>query len=509
MVRRLLTILLPVAFVLVAAVAVPIGTVIAHQRTQDVYVDRLADASRFASLARTALEAGREDTLAQELDRYRELYDTPVAVVSPAEELVVGSEPPGRLRAIVESAGEISAVRLALAGERPAAPATVWPWTTEALVVAEPIGRDSEVEGAIVVAVPPDGLRASVLRSWGWLALISLAPLVLLTAAAMPLSRWVLRPIGRLDAATTAVTSGDLEVRVDAERGPPELRRLTESFNTMVAVVRGALERQRSFVSEASHQLRNPLASLRLAVENLAPHLTTDEAREAHAIAVDETMVMHRMLNSLLAATRLESITGTDAVEVAAVIDTRVSRWRALGETRGFTVATDVPSGVWVQAPAGGLGSILDELFSNAIRLSRGSRVEIRLRAEGADGVRLLVLDDGEGLPEEERQAALARFWRSSRQQNTEGTGLGLAIVADLVRQAGGRLALEEGLRSGDRPGFGVVITLPRAEARDAEDEHDAEDHDGDHGDDGHARDDGSHGDDGHARDDGDDRPRR
>lgn len=478
MIRRLLILLLPVAFVLVAAVAVPIGTVIAHQRTQDVYVDRLADASRFASLARTALEAGREDTLAQELERYRELYDTPVAVVSPAEELVVGSEPPGRLRDIVESAGEISAVRLALAGERPGAPATVWPWTTEALVVAEPIGRDSEVEGAIVVAVPPDGLGASVLRSWGWLALISLAPLVLLAAAAMPLSRWVLRPIGRLDAATTAVTSGDLEVHVDAERGPPELRRLTESFNTMVAVVRGALERQRSFVSEASHQLRNPLASLRLAVENLAPHLATDAAREAHAIAVDETMVMHRMLNSLLAATRLESITGTDAVEVAAVIDTRVSRWRALGDTRGFTVTTDVPAGVWAQAPAGGLGSILDELFSNAIRLSRGSRVEIRLRPEatgtgtdsGPGEVRLMVLDDGEGLPEDEREAALARFWRSSRHQNTEGTGLGLAIVADLVRQAGGRLSLEEGLRSGERPGFGVVITLPRAEARDDED---------------------------------------
>ncbi|RKS07101.1 signal transduction histidine kinase [Nocardiopsis sp. Huas11] len=469
MVRRLLTLLLPVVFVLVAAVAVPIGTVIAHQRTQDVYVDRLADASRFASLARTALEAGREDALAQELERYRELYDTPVAVVSPAEELVVGSEPPGRLREIVESAGEISAVRLALAGERPGPPATVWPWTTEALVVAEPIGRDSEVEGAIVVAVSPDGLRASVLRSWGWLALISLAPLVLLAAAAMPLSRWVLRPIGRLDAATTAVTSGDLEVHVDAERGPPELRRLTESFNTMVAVVRGALERQRSFVSEASHQLRNPLASLRLAVENLAPHLTTDDAREAHAIAVDETMVMHRMLNSLLAATRLESITGTDAVEVAAVVDTRVSRWRALGDARGFTVATDVPAGVWVQAPAGGLGSILDELFSNAIRLSRGTRVEIRLRSDGQDGVGILVLDDGEGLPEEEREAALARFWRSSRHQNTEGTGLGLAIVADLVRQAGGRLALEEGLRFGDRPGFGVVITLPRARARDDE----------------------------------------
>ncbi|WP_017571140.1 sensor histidine kinase [Nocardiopsis halotolerans] len=459
MLRRLLAILLPAAFVLVAAAVIPLGTVIAQQRTQEVYVDRLGDAGRFASLARTALETDRPEALVQELDRYEALYGIPVVVVAPNRDIIAGSGSLAHQRAVLAELGSPETLTVALAGERPAPPTTVRPWDSSPLVIAEPIGRDSEVAGAVILAAPTDRLGTDILGSWGWLALFSLVPLGLLVTASLPLSRWVLRPIGRLDAATTAVASGDLDVRVDAERGPPELRRLTESFNTMVGVVSGALERQRAFVSEASHQLRNPLASLRLAVENLAPHLTTEEAREAHAVAVDETTAMHRMLNSLLAATRLESVTGTEAVEVSEVLESRVERWRALGGARGMAVSVDVPEGMRVLAPAGGLGSILDELVSNALRLSGGTRVEVR--AEEGDPARISVLDDGEGLPEEEREAALDRFWRSSRHQNTEGTGMGLAIVADLVRDAGGGLTLGEGL---DRTGFGVVLTLPRAD---------------------------------------------
>lgn len=461
MLRRLLVILVPFAVVLVMAVLLPLGTMIAQQYTQDSYVDRTGDAGRFASLAQSALEAERLTALDQELERYHDLYETPVIVVAPDGGIITGSQDTDRLADLLDSLPVDGQIRTALAGERPQPPNTVWPWTDDPLVVVEPVGRDSEVAGAVVLVSPTDRLGSEVLDAWTWTAVGALVPLALLVAAALPLSRWVLRPIRRLDEATEAVSSGDLEVSVDAERGPPELRDLTYSFNTMVSVVRGALERQRAFVSEASHQLRNPLASLRLAVENLAPHLRTEDAREAHAIAVDEATVMHRMLDSLLAATRLESITGSEPVDVPEVLSTRVDRWRALGDSRGIEVETDVPDGLRVLAPAGGLGSILDELVSNATRLSGGTRIVVRARED--DPARLWVLDDGQGLPEDEREPALHRFWRSTRHQNTEGTGLGLAIVADLVRDSGGRLSLTDGVGEGDRPGFGVLIELPPA----------------------------------------------
>jgi signal transduction histidine kinase len=107
---------------------------------------------------------------------------------------------------------------------------------------------------------------------WAQLAGLGLLPLIALVAVAWPVSAWVLRPVRRLDAATSRISAGDLTIRADAEAGPAELRRLAGSFNTMMDAVENAAQRQRAFVSDASHQLRNPLTSLRLAVESLQPH---------------------------------------------------------------------------------------------------------------------------------------------------------------------------------------------------------------------------------------------
>ncbi|GAB3960073.1 hypothetical protein GCM10027614_80960 [Micromonospora vulcania] len=104
-------------------------------------------------------------------------------------------------------------------------------------------------------------------------------------------------------------------------------------------------------------------------------------------------------------------------------------------------------TGAAVAGAPGGLGSILDELISNALRLSDAQEVEVTARvAPGATGagpgdgsaaegvVTIMVRDDGRGIDVSERAQALRRFWRSPRHQNVSGTGLGLAICADLVR---------------------------------------------------------------------------
>ncbi|XVV01996.1 sensor histidine kinase [Actinosynnema sp. CA-248983] len=101
----------------------------------------------------------------------------------------------------------------------------------------------------------------------------------------------------------------------------------------------------------------------------------------------------------------------------------------------------DVPPGLHVLEPPGGLGSVLDELVGNAIRLSGAATIRIWGHRTG-DLVELHVTDDGEGLSEEDRVLAFERFWRAPRHQNTAGTGLGLAICAELIAGAGGRLEL-------------------------------------------------------------------
>jgi signal transduction histidine kinase len=335
----------------------------------------------------------------------------------------------------------VAGLNAAFSGYRPSPPDAVMPWETAPLVVVEPVGRDSEVVAAVVAVSPTDRLRADILSQWGWRGLLGVLPLLAVVAAAWPISRWVLRPVRRLDEATAAIAGGLVDTHVDDVSGPPELRRLSTSFNTMVDVVNTAMRRQRDFVADASHQLRNPLASLRLAVDNLEPHLPGEEpAREAHQIAVEEAQEMGNVLDALLAATRLDA--AAETVDLALLVTAHRPKWQALG----LAVSTDVPAGQRVPVS---YGSVLDELVANAVRLSGGTKVRVFF----VDG-ELHVADNGVGLSEQDRAQALNRFWRSPRHQNITGTGLGLSICADLVAAAGGTLRLDDA-----DPGLDVVIT--------------------------------------------------
>jgi signal transduction histidine kinase len=460
--RRLLVVLVPFAVLLVAALGVPLSVAVAEREMQEVYVDRLNDIGRFASLAETALSTGRTEALHQELRRYHELYGIPVAVIDRSGTVLLG--PAGAYRDAARSEPGLSRiVTAALAGTR-SEPSGEWaPWHDSALVVAEPVGRDSEVVGAVVTVSDLSATRDHILVRWAQLAGLGLLPLIALVAVAWPVSAWVLRPVRQLDAATSRISQGDLTIRAEAEAGPVELRRLTESFNTMMDAVENAEQRQRAFVSDASHQLRNPLTSLRLAVESLEPHLSpAGNGRPAYDVAVDELKAMQRMLNSLQASARMASMRTASPVDLDEVLATRVNRWLALTAVAGETLVVNVPPGLRLLEPPGGLGSILDELISNALRLSDARVVEVTARV--VPGVVMItVRDDGQGLDASERAQALRRFWRSPRHQNVTGTGLGLAICADLVGSAGGEVRLEEGLPRPDGSGYGfaAVVALP------------------------------------------------
>lgn len=483
--HRLLVVLVPLAVLLVTALGFPLAVTVAEREMQETYVDRLNDVGRFASLAETALASDRTEALDLELTRYHDLYGIPgaliktdgTALIGPAREFGMAARAHAELPAIVTAA---------LAGARSEPSAEWWPWDDSSLIVAEPVGRDSEVVGVVVTISDLSTTRAAILVRWAQLAALGLLPLVGLIAVAWPVSTWVVRPVRELDAATSRISDGDLTTRADAEAGPVELRRLAGSFNTMMDAVENSVQRQRAFVADASHQLRNPLTSLRLAVESLRPLLRSDEESQQHyAVAVDEAKAMQRMLNSLLASARMESMRTASPVDLDTVLETRVERWRALTATAGQTLRVDVQPGLRLLEPPGGLGSILDELISNALRLSDARVVEVAAKLDDDHGkgrtVEIVVRDDGLGIPPPERSHALRRFWRSPRHQNVPGTGLGLAICAELVTAAGGRFRLDEGLprhadladddevrgnpdgAGGGRFGLAAVVALPFA----------------------------------------------
>jgi len=452
--RRLLLLVVPLLVALFAALGVPLAANVAQGQTQVTYLDRLADAERFASLADDALRSSRTSALAAELRRYDDLYGIAVGVVTVDGRLLLAS----RSGFDISTSAVRTGLETAFAGYRPERINTVYPWSTGPMVVVEPVGRDSGVIAAVVIVSPTEGLHAAVLRRWAGLAALGSLPFLLAVGLAVRLSRRVLRPVRDLDLATAEIAAGRLDARAATVTGPPELRRLATSFNTMVDTVTRTLRRQRTFVADASHQLRNPLASLSLAVDNLGAYVDA-EGRELHEVAAAEVAEMGRIVDALLELTEVEGARlAADPEPVAAVFAEHRARWRATAAAAGLTITVGESGDLATYAPAAALGSLLDELVGNAVRLSGGTEVTVTATADGPDAV-LAVSDDGTGLSEQERSSAGDRFWRGPAHQNIPGTGLGLAICQEVVAAWGGRLTLHP-----VRPhGLQVRITLPSA----------------------------------------------
>ncbi|MGH8869125.1 MAG: HAMP domain-containing sensor histidine kinase [Actinomycetes bacterium] len=452
--RRLVLTYVGLLVAVLLAFEVPLAVGYARQETQGLFVSRTVDTARFASMSEPVLLSQRGAALRAEITRADRLFGFAVLVLDADGKTVLTS----RRNVPVDEAIVRSPLRRALTGLPQETVPTAWPWRDRPLVVAEPVGSGSQVLGAVVTVSPTDDLRGRVVRQWGLYGLLGLAALagaVLLTG---PVARWTLRPVHDLDVAAHEITAGNLDARVgSASGGPPELRRLARSFDAMADRVEAVLARQRAFVSDASHQLRNPLTSLRLHLEALELAPGSAEAEE-RAFAVAESERLAAIVDDLLRLARTE-VTEADLrpLDVAALAARMATTWHMrLGAV--LAVTYDGPASARVSEYPGSVEQVLDVLLDNASGFAR-QQVDVRV-ANGEDGwVALVVSDDGPGLSAEHRALATERFWRAPGRQNEPGTGLGLSIAHALVDASRGRMALEEA----DAGGLAVRVELRRS----------------------------------------------
>lgn len=425
------------------ALEIPLATNMASGRTEAMVIGRFIDAARIASVADPALRTGRATGLVEQLRRYHDLYQISAAVTDRDGRIFAMTGDPS----LFATGAARQRIEQALAGERVGSTGTIWPWQDRPLAVAVPVTSGGEVVGAVLTLSPTGAMRGDVQRDWLLLAAGGLAASVVCVAFALALSRWILRPIAELGAAAARISGGALDARVSPVPGPAELRALAESFNAMADSVSEALLRQRAFVAQASHQLRNPLTALRLRVEELgeliSPGPGDASVAEEHRLALEETDRLGRILDGLLELARAERRHGTrEAVDAAAVADERVAAWRPLAAQRRIDLYRCGADRAMVVAVPTAVGQSLDALIDNALKFAgAGSTVRVDVRAN-SELVALHVIDDGPGLSDEERRHAVERFWRAPDAQNIDGSGLGLPIVLALAEASGGRLDL-------------------------------------------------------------------
>lgn len=443
---RVLLPLLVFGLLTVCAILVPAGESIAAGRTQQLVLQRSTAMDQIVQRSHAALADNDPAALVHYLERFHDTYGERVLVVDSTGSVIAAV---GGLRL------DPAIAELALAASRTVpqwSVPTIYPWSSDTALVAEPLlSGGNSVVGAVVLEINQTTARRDVGLGWLLAGAVGAALLALLLGASVLWTRWILRPVHALDAATRAVAE-QRQPDLRETTGPPELRRLADSFARMARGVADALEQQRGLVADASHQLRNPLAAIRLRVDELRVEALlagteTDASPELDAMERDLDRLEHtveRMLVLAEAEHRATEVTSGEAPSTADAAADPVCVASAAGLVAGYR---DRLQSAGVELVAAGdeqriscrssdLAEMVEILLDNAGKYAgRGATVWVSLDTEPTrDVVTLEVADSGPGLSDEELGQVGSRFWRAPAHNALPGTGLGYAIIQQLAR---------------------------------------------------------------------------
>ncbi|UQV47084.1 sensor histidine kinase [Janthinobacterium lividum] len=325
----------------------------------------------------------------------------------------------------------------------------------------------SLVEGATRVTVLEVGGAWQffvTINSRGYYLLPLLISLPFLLVPAWLSIRLAMRPWRKV--AQEVAARGPQDLRPLAFKPPHgELAALVDNINALLQRVDASAARERSFIADATHELRTPLAAMRVNVEALQGQAHDARQQELLDGILNSGNRAARLVGQLLQLTRSEVQAGGGELPRRQALDTLLQdRLAALsGLAQAGDIELELQASVSLSVPGQreSLVSLIDNLVENAIKYSpRGSSVTVSLHAERGQAV-LHVADQGPGIAPSLYERVFDRFFRAP-QQAQPGSGLGLSIVASVVRQHGGTIQLHSG-----NGGLGLLVEvrLPLAEA--------------------------------------------
>jgi signal transduction histidine kinase len=332
-------------------------------------------------------------------------------------------------------------------------------------------GRDDHY--TVVASRPPHGGRVHLVvagRSTEQVDRATTTALWLLTGAIpaalalVGLTIWLsvgraLRPVEAVRREADEITSAHLDRRVPTPPGQDEIARLASTINAMLDRIGESHRRQRQFVSDASHELRSPLASIRQTVEvarGYPDKMTMSELTDA---VLEESVRLESLVNALLLLARLDDDKRTVTSELVDLDDVVLLEASRVTPRPHVTIDVSHVSAGQVHGRAVFLRQVVRNLLDNALRHAR-RRVTVSVQEDGTD-VLLTVDDDGDGIPVPERDRVFERFVRldDARAREEGGAGLGLAIVRSFVESSDGTVVVDEAPCGGAR----FVVRLPAA----------------------------------------------
>jgi signal transduction histidine kinase len=446
--RRTLAAFLGLTLALLVAVVIPLGVITAEHERQAFADQTIAAAAAAASAAEEQLADHEHGAPSLGILTYRPALagQDELAVYDKAGHVFIHG--PAQLRV---TPAQITA---ALSGQ------TVQQWQghpRDGLLVLRPAYSGSRIVGVAVVQRAAQTLNEQITSLWVGLGLAGLVAVRLAATLSIALARWVGCPLRRLDATADRFGAGELTVRASTIVGPPEMRHLAGTFNDMAGRLEALVGSHRTLVADISHQLRTPLAAVRLRLELLHDDVDSTAAGELTG-ALGEISRLSRLVDGLLAMARAEHTQPAPVtVDLAQLVNERMAAWSPLAQERHIQLLTSSGQGR-VAATAGHLEQVLDNLLANALDATpSGGHITVSIRQDH-DRVLLEVIDSGPGMTPDQRANAFRRFWTqpadNPSRENGSGSGLGLAIVHRLITVDGGTIALT------NIPGGGMAVQI-------------------------------------------------
>lgn len=330
--------------------------------------------------------------------------------------------------------------------------------------VAVPVVRDSEVVGAVYLEELDEdqaGIIAGIQRR---IRAISIFICVLALLADILMTRVLTKRIVTLSEMTKRVADGDYSARFDVE-GEDEVAELGKEFNSLTRRLEATEKQRRQFVSDASHELKTPIAAITLLADSIVQNEDMDEEtmREFVTDIAHEVTRMQRTTEELLDLSRLDDsgvIKPSVPVDMKKVAVDAVALLKPLAQEKNVAIHLDLEDDCNVLATEDDLYHVVFNLAENAVKYNvENGEVFVKL-CSVKDRVWLYVEDTGIGIPEGEREAVFDRFYRVDKARSREagGSGLGLSIVHDAVTRHRGTITI-----TGRQPqGTVFAVSLPK-----------------------------------------------
>ncbi len=330
-------------------------------------------------------------------------------------------------------------------------------------VCATAVVYDAAVQGVLVLLSPADTIMRSVYQLQDRVLLVFAAIAAAVMIFSFIFSRVVTNPIAGLTRGIRHMAKGDFSSRVKV-RGNREMAQLADAFNSMSEKLETLDQSRNQFVSNASHELKTPLATMKIMVESLIyqPEMDKDLRTEFLTDIDNEIDRLSNIVSDLLTLVKMDSKDvklQRENLSLAELCRETEHRLKPIAAKKGQKIILNLSDPCELYADRSKLTQVIYNLVENAVKYTQaGGTVKVILTRAGHEA-HLVVQDNGPGIPKDNLPHIFDRFYRvdKARSRETGGTGLGLSIVRQLVMLHGGSIRCE----STEGKGSSFIVDIP------------------------------------------------